>query len=56
MDADPARRNVFGLIAEYFEVAIADIRLRQFGPGEGLSRQAGHGLEDALLWIAALPR
>jgi NAD-reducing hydrogenase large subunit len=31
MDADPARRNVFGLMAEYPEVARAGIRLRQFG-------------------------
>jgi NAD-reducing hydrogenase large subunit len=31
MDADPARRNVFGLIAEHPEVARAGIRLRQFG-------------------------
>ena len=56
MDADPARRNVVGLIAEYPEVARAGIRLRQLGPDEGLSRQAGHGLEDALWRIAALPR
>jgi NAD-reducing hydrogenase large subunit len=31
MDADPARRNVFGLIAENPELARAGIRLRQFG-------------------------
>jgi NAD-reducing hydrogenase large subunit len=31
MDSDPARRNVFGLIAEFPEVARAGIRLRQFG-------------------------
>jgi len=31
MDSDPARRNLFGLIAEHPEVARAGIRLRQFG-------------------------
>ena len=31
MDSDPARRNVFGLIAAYPEEARAGIRLRQFG-------------------------
>jgi NAD-reducing hydrogenase large subunit len=31
MDSDPARRNLFGLIASYPEVARAGIRLRQFG-------------------------
>ena len=31
MDSDPSRRNVFGLIADFPEVARAGIRLRQFG-------------------------
>jgi NAD-reducing hydrogenase large subunit len=31
MDADPARRNIFGLIADNPELARAGIRLRQFG-------------------------
>ena len=31
MDSDPAKRNVFGLMAAYPEVARAGIRLRQFG-------------------------
>ena len=31
MDSDPARRNIFGLIASHPEVARAGIRLRQFG-------------------------
>lgn len=31
MDSDPARRNVFGLIADYPELARSGIRLRQFG-------------------------
>jgi NAD-reducing hydrogenase large subunit len=31
MDSDPERRNLFGLIASYPEVARAGIRLRQFG-------------------------
>lgn len=31
MDSDPARRNVFGLIASHPELARAGIRLRQFG-------------------------
>lgn len=31
MDSDPSRRNVFGLIADYPDLARSGIRLRQFG-------------------------
>lgn len=31
LDSDPARRNVFGLIADYPDLARSGIRLRQFG-------------------------
>lgn len=31
LDSDPARRNIFGLIAEHPEIARSGIRLRQFG-------------------------
>src|SRR6476660_5424295 len=46
MDADPASRNVFGLLAAEPELARSGIRLRQFGP-EVIERLGGRKIHPA---------
>ncbi len=50
MDADPAQRNIFGLIKEHPELARQGIRLRQFGQ-EVIQHLAGRKIHPA--WTVA---
>lgn len=48
MDADPARRNIFGVLEDYPELARGGVRLRQFGQ-QVIERLAGRRIHPA--WV-----
>jgi NAD-reducing hydrogenase large subunit len=48
MDSDPARRNIFGVLEDYPELARGGVRLRQFGQ-QVIERLAGRRIHPA--WV-----